>query len=360
MHTVAATRQTPRADLTSAPKALDWAVYIRENVKLTASARSLAFLLMTLGQGQNITMSQANMAKSIGMRRDTVASAIKELHQHGLLAAKASGRNRTTVYRLTMPVQVVPVEDQLVVPVEDQLVVPVEDHNIEQKDKDRQDELHQHPDDDVAIPDASSNRAKRSSSASRSTRASEASSAGSAVPADKVPGDSGVPAVPPVEEFIADLEGCVDELARRLDVDPGSIDIKPLAKMWRGLYAGLDCDPDFISDLLDICPADDSMWAYCASKDNPVGYMMFRVKQVLQGNDVTAPTPKVVRAVDEALAARVAVYLAKNGSTLERDFYEAVGSDYEAIQPVLSALVDSSRILRSKEPNGLYYWYKVA
>jgi hypothetical protein len=122
---------------------LDWARYIRQHrVKLSWSARSLALLLITLGQGQNITMTVTGMADLIGMRRDTVGKALTELADHGLLVEKGQGANNNKYYRLTMPTRVDPVEDQPVGPVEDQrwshrgpAVGPVEDHNIKNSDE---------------------------------------------------------------------------------------------------------------------------------------------------------------------------------------------------------------------------------
>jgi len=290
MTSIAATRQAPRADLTSAPKSLDWARYVRDNVKLTASARSLALLLITLGQGQHISLSQSNMAKSIGMRRDTVADAIDELHRLGLLAVKGKGRNRTTIYRLTLPRsrQVVPVEDQLVVPVEDQLVVPVEDHNIEQEDEDADEDninMRSAQDDDVANAPSGSNRAKASTRSKGTARAKD---------------------FPSVEDYISDLEGCVDELARRLDMDPGRINIKVVAKTFRQLGVEYDADVLF-SDILDEFPADHPRWQRFASKNNPVGYMLDEFARCLaenadQDEEVPVPDPAQDPALDPASA----------------------------------------------------------
>lgn len=266
MRTTASTRQATRADLASAPKVLDWAVYIRQNVKLTASARSLAFLLITLGQGQNITMSQANMAKSIGMRRDTVAKAIDELHRLGLLVVKGNGRNRTTVYRLTMPVQVAPVEDQPVVPVEDQLVdlqedqlvVPVEDHNIEEEQEEATGTATSTSDDDVAAaaatPSGKTNIRAKATARTTSTRAKDD--------------------YPAIEVYISDIEDVVDELEHRLGMTPGTVNIKALAKLWRELMIRHGEKEAGVSAAVETFPADHPMWGRCAGKVHPVGYFL--------------------------------------------------------------------------------------
>jgi hypothetical protein len=365
MRTVAATRQdlarvakTPKApkttptvpavqaDLKSGPKVLDWAVYIRQNVKLSKSARSLAFLLITLGQGQNITMSQANMAKAVGMRRDTVGDAIDELHRLGLIVVKGHGRNRTEVYRLTMPVQVVPVEDQLVVPVEDQLVdpqedqlvVPVEDHNMKNLDQDRQEDLTSTSDDDVAAGTASpsgENRAK-TARAKASTRTRATARAKDDSPAKKV--------IASVDEFVSDLEGCRDELARRLGVDPGRITVKPLAKTLRNIDIKHDKTAMW-SDILDICPEDDLVWAMSAGKDNPVGFLKFALEQRLEGNEVTdnyrapsdADDEPVVEIDTRVLADKIADRVLA-GETV----YYFQGSDYGVSQ---DAMIDAIKLM---------------
>ncbi len=277
MRTVAATRHTA-PDLASKPQVLTWLVYCRENKLLNASEWSLAALLVTLGEGQNITLTVTGMADILGMKRDTVSKAIKSLHAKGLMVPKGTGKNRKTFYRLTMPLQVAQMGTNS---------CPNGDHNIEDIDQERQEDLHQHPDDDEGAPDASSKRAKRTSSASRSARAGKASSASSSVSADKVPGDSGVPddpddeddlAVPPLEEYVADLEGCVDELARRLGMDPGQINIKVVAKMLREIVmehrVTYKDRAAVFSDILELFPADYGMWDRFAGKMHPVGYMM--------------------------------------------------------------------------------------
>ena len=102
----------------------------------------------------------------------------------------------------------------------------------------------------------------------------------SSVPPDDpdVPPDQGVPAVPPLGEYIADIEGCVDELARRLEMKPGRINIKVLAKMFRDTVVQYDIlhqgRPAMFSDLLDVFGPDQSMWARFASKNSPVGYLI--------------------------------------------------------------------------------------
>jgi hypothetical protein len=71
MRTVAATRQTPRPDLTSAPKALTWLVYCRENKLLTASEWASAAILVTLGPGPEHHPQRRRLATvpTPGMRR---------------------------------------------------------------------------------------------------------------------------------------------------------------------------------------------------------------------------------------------------------------------------------------------------
>lgn len=141
------------------------------------------------------------------------------------------------------------------------------------------------PGDDVDAP-AASNRAKGSARPSSSpgtggsTRASKASSASSSVPAGKVPGGSGVPAVPPVEEYIADLEGCVEELARRLGMEPGQINIRVLARMWRETMARCGENAG-VSNLLKAWPADWQIWEILSDKHTPVGYFLDEVERWL-------------------------------------------------------------------------------
>ena len=373
MRTVAATRQGP-ADLTSKPQALTWLVYCRENKLLTASEWALAAILVTLGKGQNITLSVTGMADILHMRRDTVSKAINGLIAKGLMVEKGKGRSNKTFYRLTLPKATdgmrtshCPNEDQSLTesgPVD----CPNEDHNIEEEDEENDKKtninMRSARDDDVGTK-STTNRAKGTAQPS-STRAKGPSSAQDSARADKVsgrqgvpPDDQGVPAVRPVEEYIADLEGCVDELADRLGVEPGSVNIKELAKWWRKVMVQQDDDGMF-SDLLDVWPADYPEWSMAAEKDNPVGFFRFIVEQFLQGNDIAARAPRVVRAADRDLAARIVVHLAINGSSREDHFYEAVGSEYHAIQPVLDALVESGRIIRSENPDGAYYLYKEA
>ena len=75
-----------------------------------------------------------------------------------------------------------------------------------------------------------------------------------------------------------DIEGCVEELARRLEMKPGRINIKVLARMFRDTVVQYDIlhqgRPAMFSDLLDVFGPDQSMWARFASKNSPVGYLI--------------------------------------------------------------------------------------
>lgn len=279
MRTTASTRQGTRADLASAPKVLDWAVYIRQNVKLTASARSLAFLLITLGQGQHISMSVTRMADSIGMKAVTVRAALRELHDKGLIVVKANGRNQTTIYRLTMPVRVDPVEDQLGSTEEDHLGSAIEDHlgstegdhlgstegdhNIEQEEEEVQEDLHQHADDDVVTGTTSPSGEKRAKATARST-------------STRAKDDH-----PPIEVYISDIEDVVDELEHRLGMAPGTVNIKALAKKWRELVIRQGHAGAGVSHTLQVFSADHPMWSRCATKGHPVGYLLDEIDRWL-------------------------------------------------------------------------------
>lgn len=102
MRTTAATRQPP-ADLTSKPLALTWLVHCREHKLLTPSEWALAAILVTMGQGQNITMSIVGMADITGMTRVTVRKCRDSLISKGLLVLDHPGKNQKNVYRLTLP-----------------------------------------------------------------------------------------------------------------------------------------------------------------------------------------------------------------------------------------------------------------
>ena len=278
MRTVAATRQTPLADLTSVPTGYNWLVYCRENKLLTASEWALAAILVTLGQGQNIMLTVTGMADITRMTRKTVAKAIDGLVAKGLMVVKATGRNNAVVYRLTLPSRVNEAQqlsksDPAAESMRHSSRVN-ETHNIEHEDEEVDQERHQHADGGVASASSTPSGENRAKGSTRptSTRARKDSSAKDDHPA--------------LEEYVADLEECRDELARRLSVDPGSITIKPLAKQWRemsirnGEQAG-------VSAAIKEFPADDPMWSMCASKANPVGFLVFAVEQYVQGNDVT-------------------------------------------------------------------------
>jgi hypothetical protein len=256
-------------DLTSAPKALEWAVYVREHVRLSASARSLAFLLITLGQGQNISMSVSGMAGSTGMSRNTIKTAIKELHANGLIVVKATGRNQTTIYRLTLPRW--SVVDHQGGQQETTKVVnegpprwSAGDHNIEERDEDRDDEININmrsaQDDDVSLQSPSS------SAGDQSARC-------------------------PVEVYVSDLEDCVDDLAARLKMDPGKINIKVLATKWRDTVSRHNENAG-ASALLDAWPADDPIWDVLAGKARPVGYLLDELERWLtEGDDACCRWP---------------------------------------------------------------------
>ena len=348
-------------------------MYCRENKLLTASEWALAAILVTLGKGQNITLSVTGMADILHMRRDTVSKAINGLIAKGLMVVKGKGRSNKTFYRLTLPKATdgmrtshCPNEDQSLTesgPVD----CPNEDHNIEEEDEENDKKtninMRSARDDDVGTK-STTNRAKGTAQPS-STRAKGPSSSPGSARADKVSGRQGVPpddqgsrrsAGRGVHRGPGGLRG---RAGRRLGVEPGSVNIKELAKWWRKVMVQQDDDGMF-SDLLDVWPADDPEWPMAAEKDNPVGFFRFIVEQYLQGNDIAARAPRVVRAADRDLAARIVVHLAINGSSREDHFYEAVGSEYHAIQPVLDALVESGRIIRSENPDGAYYLYKEA
>jgi hypothetical protein len=274
MRTVAAKRQAHRADLTSTPQALTWLVYCRENKLLTASEWALAGLVVTLGQGQNITMSVTHIADILHMKRDTVADAIKGLIAKGLMVFVKPGRNRTKVYRLTLPGCLngdQPVARMGTNQLPDRGPTVAQTGTTTSREHEELDEhltstCAPRIDGDVAAPSGRS-RAKGSTRSKKDC-----------------PAKDGFPAL---EEYVADVRVCRDELARRLGVDPGSINVKVLAKQLRDLCVEHAIDGVW-SDLLDAFQEDDPIWAMSASGNNPVGFLMFALKQRFEGNEATA------------------------------------------------------------------------
>ena len=345
MRTVAA-RQTTQPDLTTAPKALDWLRHCRDNEKLTLGERALSAILPTLGQGQNITMSITGMADILGSDRETTGNALKSLIAKGLVAYVRPGKNNKSVYRLTLP-RCWPDRQQGVGQTDSKVsVIPTADvgdsDTTSIRDVEVDDDLHQHAlraDDDVATSTTGSNRAK-----------------GSARPKK----------VRPVDEYVSDLEGCRPELARRLGVDPDDISVKPLAKQLRNLNIKFskddDCEDTFWSEMLDICPEDDPVWAMASEKVNPVGFLRFALEERLDGRDVTAyyqPPAKAESVVEidpRVLADKIFDVLAK-GQVREDDIFLRLGSDYDSIQPALDLLVADGTIVRSIKPEGEFGYY---
>jgi hypothetical protein len=275
MRTTDTTRQA-RANLAPAPKSLTWLVYCRDNKLLTASEWALAAILVTLGAGQNITLSIKGMSDVTRMDRKTVRAAIESLTAKGLLVFVRPGANQTKVYRLTLPrwgndthpgEEMTPTQVRKSHPPGGEMTP-----TTSTEDQERDQHLHQHPDDGV----------------------------GGATPGEDGPArakvsaqpDSPGPVVPPVEDFIGDLEGCVDELTRRLGIDPGAVNIKALAKKWRETVIRHG-ENEGVSVYLDYFPADHPMWSTCASKDNPVGYLLFDFDKWLADTD---PEPSKVPA----------------------------------------------------------------
>lgn len=283
MRTVASTRQTHQPGLPSAPQALTWLVFLRDNAKLTKLTKiewALAAILPTCGQGQNITLSVKGMADILDSDRETIGTALKGLIAKGLVLYVGPGKNNKSVYRLTLPkVSVTPTagvghtdSKVSVTPTADVGQTDTTSRTHEEVDEDHIN-MRSAQDDDVATstPSGKTKDRAKGSARSTSTRATKASSATK---------------VRPVEEFVADLEKCRDELARRLGVDPGSVTVKPLAKQLRNLDIKHD-ETAMWSELLDLAPDTDTIWSMSASKDNPVGFLKFALEQRLEGNDVT-------------------------------------------------------------------------
>ena len=279
MRTVAATRQAP-ADLTSAPKTLTWLVFLRDNAKLNKLTKiewALAAILPTCGQGQNITLSIKGLADILDSDRETVGNALKGLIAKGLVLYVGPGKNNKSVYRLTLPkLSVTPTAG---VGHTDSKVTATPTADVGQtdttstRDQEVDQDEHQHPGDDVRLATTRSNRAK-GSTRSTSTRATKASSASTKCR--------------PVGEYVSDLQGCRDELARRLDVEPGQISVKPLAKQLHDLCARNGNDVVFSEFLDDEDFASDPIWPMSAGKDRPVGFFMFVLKQrIEEDNDPT-------------------------------------------------------------------------
>lgn len=267
MRTTAATRQDlARADLASAPQSLTWLVYCRENKLLTASEWALAAILVTLGQGQNITLSVVGMADITRMTRKTVAKVIDSLIAKGLLVFVRPGRNQTSVYRLTLPRcvnETHPGESMATTQVS-KSDTPGESMatttSREQEQEDQQNiNMRSAQDDDVVVTPSGEKRAK-ATARSTSTRAKDDH--------------------PAIEEYISDLEDVVDELEHRLGMAPGTVNIKALAKTYRNLMIKLDQQAG-VSAAVETFPADHPMWARCATKDHPVGYFLDEIERWL-------------------------------------------------------------------------------
>jgi DNA-binding transcriptional ArsR family regulator len=275
MRTVAATRQDlNRADLESAPKTLDWARCIRDSkIKLSKSARSLSLLLITLGQGQHISMSKEHMAEATGMRGDTVGNALDELARHGLITAKGKGRNNTTLYRLTVPKgQVVtPVQEEPVTPVGEQVVAPVGEQPVTPPEEDNIEDLDQERDESAT-----------------STCAPRSDDVGEAKTKTKTKTRAGDDEE--LLEYIGDLEGCVDELAARLRMHPGKIGITVLARKLRALGIKHD-EPMRMSGVLARW-TDKDIWRKYAEAGSPVGYMLDDFDRFLSQYDLEDPEPE--------------------------------------------------------------------
>ena len=277
MRTVAATRQTPQPDLTSAPKALSWLVYLRDNagqLKLTKMEWALAAIFPTCGQGQNITLSIKGMADILDSDRETIGNALKRLIARGLVLYVGPGRHNKNVYRLTLP-RCRPDRQSGVGETDSGVSVrpTVGDGQTDTTSRENEDldqQLHQHADDDVADASPSGeNRAK----ASTRTRATARAKKDSPVEHD----------YPALEVYIGDLEGCVDDLEHRLGMDPGTVNIKALAKSWREMTIRHEQKAG-VSAHLNEFPADHEMWSRCASKDRPVGYFLNEVDRWLAEN----------------------------------------------------------------------------
>ena len=332
MRTTAAVRQAP--DLTSKPRSLDWLVYCREYKLLTASEWALAAILVTLGQGQNIMLTVTGMADVTRMTRKTVAKAIDGLVAKGLMVVKATGRNNAVVYRLTLPSRVNETQQlSRSDPAAESMATSSrvnETHNIEHEDEDA-DEANinmrsaQHDDVASTATPSGENRAKGSA---RATKAPSASTT-----------------CRTLKEYVSDLEGCRDELARRLCVDPGNVTVKPLARMFRDMCVAHGEDV-VLSELLDnLCPETDTIWPMAAGKDNPVGFLKFALEQRLGGNDVTqfyrAPAGAPVEIDPRVLADKVAdVALAKGY------VYHFQGGDFGVDQ---DALVEAMKLLEGDD-----------
>lgn len=382
MRTVAATRQTT-ADLTTKPKVLDWLVYCRENKLLTASEWALAALLVTLGQGQNITLSITGMADILGMRRDTVSKAINGLLAKGLMAPKGNGQHNKTFYRLTMP-KSLPKSGPVYCPNEDQCTdgmrtshCPNEDHNIEDIDEDRDEETTSTSGDGVGRSSSGDNRAedstraKGSSSAKdsarpSSTRSGSSSSASSSVPADKAPGQNDVPApgvqvpgvssvspddqgVPPIEDYIADLEECAGALAVRLGVDEDDgINIKVLAGKLRDLCVLYDYHM-LMSDIINSYEVDDRVWWKCSRKAVPVGYFLNEIeREMIQSN-------KNYAAEDKELEDRfLELFTGRDYLPGHRISELMPDVDFEVSMALIKRLLDEPRIVKISSPPNSY------
>jgi hypothetical protein len=153
------------------------------------------------------------------------------------------------------------------------------------------------------------------------------------------------------------LEGCVDELGRRLGVDPGHITIKVVAKMFRQIMVRHDTDA-MVSDLLDFVPADDRLWSHMAGKRNPVGCLLSEVDRRISQSPATDPQDDVaarvhdeIAARDKELADRVVGNVNGKGYANIPDIARGVGLDgadgYNAVLHILPSLVAAGRIVES-------------
>jgi hypothetical protein len=258
-----------RADLASAPQSLTWLVYCRENKLLTASEWALAAILVTLGKGQNITLSVVGMADITRMKRDTVRKAIDSLEAKGLLVFVRPGRNQTKVYRLTLPRcpngeypggQMGTTQVAESVPPGGQMGTTTSKENKERFTRTTQ---HQHPMLTAATAAPSGKTKDRATSRAKATARSTSTRAKDDFPA--------------LEDYIADIEDVVDELEHRLGMAPGTVDIKPLAKLWRDLMVRHGEPGAGVSHTLTEFPADARMWSRCARADRPVGYFLCEI-----------------------------------------------------------------------------------
>jgi DNA-binding MarR family transcriptional regulator len=264
MRTVAATRQTHRPDLTSKPQALTWLVYCRENKLLTASEWALAAILVTCGQGQNITLSVTGMADILHMKRSTVSDAIGGLVAKGLMVEKGRGRNNKTFYRLTLPKA--PATDRMGTshcPNRDQSLpesgpvdCPNGDHNIE--------DIQEEVDEEATSTSARGAGADAvATAASGSTRTKE-----------------GAPALD-VEDYVEDTRANLKELAYRLGIEADDIEVFRLSRKLYQMGKRYSCNAR-LSVALEVFG--DDLFAGWATAKNPVGWMTYYLEENLSLN----------------------------------------------------------------------------